>query len=411
MALSGAISARHAVPCGDSPGNARSSVVLRSRRSVIQMPASLRHLGVPGWNDADKILLSSGLALPFGIGWLLRSLQLAADAAQSTYVDRTFLPVMLPFLWAQVGCHLLLILVALALRGRPRLPWLVHAEIQLWTATLAWSLYVLGPFTTSMGVLLLAVPVIGYLIFEPRPMNIGLISLAIGLGLAVGLPIVGAAPYAPFLARAPYAAGRLETPWLISFGLPSLFAAVLCVVVHTRLLRRLRERQADLERLSSTDGLTGLVNRRVFFQRMAEEMARARRYALPLCLVMIDLDHFKAINDGYGHLIGDRVLRDLGGRMREAVRVGDVAARYGGEEFAVLLPHTALADACVVAARLLAVPRAVLVGDGPGARGATASLGVAELRADEDSDALIARADAALFAAKRGGRDRVEVAA
>ncbi len=375
------------------------------------MPARLRNLGVAGWRDADKVLLVSGLSVPFMLGWLLRSLQILGDPGISTYVDRDVVPIVLPFLWAQVAAHGLLIALALLRRRRERDPVLVHAEIQIWTTSLALSLYVIGPFTSSMGTLVLAIPVLGCLIFDAGPMRAGLTTLAIGMGLAIALPLVGAAPYAPFLARAPFHDGRLETPWLISFGLPSLFAAIVCIVIHVRLLARLRARQAELERLSTTDALTGLANRTLFFRRLAEELARARRYQLPLCVVMIDLDHFKAINDAYGHLIGDRVLRDLGGRMLAALRVGDLAARYGGEEFAVLLPHTALADAETVAARLLGVPRAVAVGDGPGAGHATASLGVAELRPGEDADALIARADAALYDAKRGGRDRWVLAA
>ncbi|WP_217915816.1 GGDEF domain-containing protein [Miltoncostaea marina] len=162
---------------------------------------------------------------------------------------------------------------------------------------------------------------------------------------------------------------------------------------------RARER---LVALATTDGLTGLANRRVFHERLAGEAARARRAGRPLSLVMIDLDHFKAVNDTHGHQAGDEVLRAMATRLRETSRAGDVVARFGGEEMAWLLPDAAWADALEAAERL----RSRIRGEPVGAAGrVTASLGVAEMdgRGPED---LVRRADLALYRAKAGGRDR-----
>ncbi len=365
---------------------------------------------VERWRDPDKVLLVSLLTLPFAAAWLARVFQVRADPTLSPYVNRDFLPTLLPFLVAQVLGHVALIAAALVLRRRaePRAPWLVHAQVQFWLSCMSFSLYVQGPFTSSFGVLVLALPVIGYQLFDARPMNLGLVTLLTGTALSVVLPLAGLVPYAPFVGEAPAAHGHLHPAWAVSVGLPSLFAIGVVLFIHITLMRRLKARQAQLERLSSTDALTGLANRAVFFERLEAEVARATRHALPLCVVMLDADHFKRVNDTLGHQVGDALLRGLASALRGAVRGHDVAARYGGEEFAVLLPHTTLAEARVVTTRLLEAARRV---DVAGGGLMTVSLGVAEFTPGEGADGVVARADAALYQSKRDGRDRVTEAA
>lgn len=367
---------------------------------------------VARWKDADKVLLCSGLTLPFALGWVLRLHHLAADPTASPYVNRGFLWFHLPFQWAQALGHLLLVLVALVLRRRPerRMPWLVHAEIHFWIVCMSISLYVVGAFTTPFAILLLALPIIGYLLFEPRQMHAGLVTMAVGSALAIVLPQLGLVPYAPFLARAPFENGHLHPAWIAAFGVPSIFVSLVVVLIHTSLVRQLRERQAELEHLSRTDVLTGLSNRTFFFERLDEEIARSRRYGQPLSVLMVDADHFKSINDTFGHSTGDEVLRVLGTRIRESLRTIDVAARYGGEEFALVLPETDLESAEVVATRLLGVARTVTFGPEEAERRLTVSIGLAELRPGETAGSLVGRADAALYQAKREGRDRMELA-
>jgi diguanylate cyclase (GGDEF)-like protein len=137
---------------------------------------------------------------------------------------------------------------------------------------------------------------------------------------------------------------------------------------------------------------------------------RVRRYQEPLCLVLLDIDHFKAINDTYGHPAGDEVIRSLGQACRQVVRAADMAGRLGGEEFALLLPHTSLEAAREVAERLRLLVAGTEVTTRAGSIAFRISLGVAERRPEEDVDALYIRADEALYTAKREGRDRTVLA-
>jgi len=162
-----------------------------------------------------------------------------------------------------------------------------------------------------------------------------------------------------------------------------------------------------LEELSTTDALTGAYNRRKFNDLTLAEVERVRRYGHPLSLLILDIDHFKRVNDTHGHEAGDEVLVVLAGLLRAGIRATDSLARWGGEEFVVLSPDVTLEGEAELAERLRAAAAAhdhVSVGT------VTVSLGVAQHRPGETPDELFARADEALYRAKDGGRDRVEVA-
>jgi len=169
--------------------------------------------------------------------------------------------------------------------------------------------------------------------------------------------------------------------------------------------------KARLYALANIDGLTGLYCRRYFDVRIAEEIERARRFDSSFCLILMDLDDFKHINDTLGHIEGDRALRDVAAISASQLRGVDLAARYGGEELAFLLPRTSLTDAHAVAERIREALASHSVGENGRARHLTASLGVAgwcESGVD-DLVSLVARADAALYRAKAAGKNRVEV--
>jgi len=173
-------------------------------------------------------------------------------------------------------------------------------------------------------------------------------------------------------------------------------------------LRQLSER---LQALSSTDPLTGIANRRTFDERMAIEVARANRYGTPLSLVMIDLDHFKELNDRFGHPVGDEVLKRVAQLIDREKRLGDVVARYGGEEFSAILPHTEPSAAMIWAERARQTIAATEVQSDGGAFNVTASFGVVGATPGRaDPPALIEEADQALYQAKARGRNRVVMA-
>ena len=173
--------------------------------------------------------------------------------------------------------------------------------------------------------------------------------------------------------------------------------------------RELKEANEKVEKLARTDSLTGLANRRTLQEAMQREIARAARLGEHLSLVMADLDHFKSINDQYGHTTGDRVLAEAGAVFGSHLRPYDLAARYGGEEFVLLLPATSTEGAMVVAERMRKALADITVPDCP--RQITMSLGVATWMPGETPEQFVARADAALYHAKNTGRNRVEAAA
>jgi diguanylate cyclase (GGDEF)-like protein len=166
----------------------------------------------------------------------------------------------------------------------------------------------------------------------------------------------------------------------------------------------------EVRRQATTDELTGLVNRRRFMEALETEVERARIFDTPFSVVLADLDDFKRINDDYGHHGGDLALKSFGRLLAEQVRDFDVAARLGGEEFAVLLPQATAEAAAAVAERIRAAlgQAHIPVSNATHVR-LTASFGVAESTADQTTDELLRRADDALYAAKRTGKDRVIV--
>jgi diguanylate cyclase (GGDEF)-like protein len=193
-------------------------------------------------------------------------------------------------------------------------------------------------------------------------------------------------------------------------------------------VRELKEQLADLEaansellsrnsalsEISARDALTGLYNRWYVMEKIDSEMNRSLRHRSPVSLIMLDIDHFKRVNDSFGHSAGDRVLRSVGQVLRDSCRIYDIAGRYGGEEFCVVLPETKVGNTTVVAERIrerLAANRFEIGGDSVAV---TASIGIAGIDAIESEAALspailIDRADQALYSAKHRGRNRVEM--
>jgi len=169
-------------------------------------------------------------------------------------------------------------------------------------------------------------------------------------------------------------------------------------------------REKLLAELAMKDVLTEAYNRRYFDRRLVEELDRCRRYGRSLGLVMLDLDHFKEVNDLHGHLFGDETLRRSVKAWASVLRSSDILARYGGEEFCVLLPETELPEASLLAERVRAATSASEIEYGGRVARITASAGVAASRPGDGPDDILRRVDEALYRAKAGGRNRVEAA-
>jgi two-component system cell cycle response regulator len=190
-----------------------------------------------------------------------------------------------------------------------------------------------------------------------------------------------------------------------------LLSTINDAVIKWSQLQQSRANQEELERIANYDSLTGLLNRRAILQEMDDQIKRVRRYRAPLSIVMLDIDHFKKVNDKYGHIVGDSVLEEMAKTIGLVVRGTDVVGRYGGEEFIIILPHAEQDAALSVAER---VRNAVVAVEMKSSNGdtfsVTVSQGVASYMSNEDIYSLIQRADAALYQAKENGRDRIESA-
>lgn len=170
----------------------------------------------------------------------------------------------------------------------------------------------------------------------------------------------------------------------------------------------LEQKVRELDILATTDTLTGIHNRRHFIRRASEEFSRSKRYGVPLSFLMVDADHFKSINDTYGHDVGDEVLKSIANGLKDTIRQNDCVGRLGGEEFGVLLIHTSLVSAVTVAERTINLLRSSCGIYMTSRVCVTLSVGVCEVSDDIDTlDELMRRADMALLQAKRSGRDRV----
>ena len=198
--------------------------------------------------------------------------------------------------------------------------------------------------------------------------------------------------------------------WLIlgAFGAGALILFLSLVLLVGN--RRLRKTETALRELATTDGLTGVANRRQFLARAEEELARVQRFDQPAALLMLDLDHFKRINDTHGHAAGDAVLIAFTATVNDALRKVDCVGRIGGEEFAVLLTGCEIGDAHLFAERLRQLVADLKVSCDQQDIGVTVSIGIASMqRADVSPASVLERADAALYRAKVAGRNRVEV--
>jgi two-component system cell cycle response regulator len=177
-----------------------------------------------------------------------------------------------------------------------------------------------------------------------------------------------------------------------------------------KLVKKLNEAQTHLKHMAITDDLTGLRNRRYIVERLDEECERARRTGHPLSLIMLDIDHFKEINDRHGHLFGDVVLRVVAARIKSILRKHDIVGRVGGEEFLIICPESSIDETLIVAERIRMLINEETIGDGVNEVMVALSAGVTEItKSDTTSDRIFSRVDRALYKAKEAGRNKVVV--
>lgn len=350
----------------------------------------------------DKKLESDFRAYELGVGYKSLSLVLPL-------VGFLFLGFVLPDIftlgiglnfWVLSGVRLFVFIVALC---APR--------VLLPTSSIRWREGVLAALT-MLGVLAFGLALIVY-----REQNIYLQAISIllvisaqylipnrflfSLGISLFIIAIGVANLVLAVENIP---GSVMSALIVDYCIMALISAIVWLR-NCRSRRREYSKTIELEMISKTDQLTGLGNRRHLDERFSELKASIHRYGEPQALILIDLDNFKALNDDYGHEAGDDVLKETARRLLGALRSGDFLCRWGGEEFVALISHANMEAAMGSAHRLKAA-----LSDSPMNLVGTvrASFGVTPIKADDDVNDSIARADIALYRAKNAGRNRIE---
>lgn len=274
--------------------------------------------------------------------------------------------------------------------------------------TLSVCSHYIGTLTLSAGVVLLGGPVFGFIVLNRAVVWTAFI---VALTTIVGLSYASSAgllPYAPVVIPPATAAAQLF--WTSSNFLFAAPHVILIVILADQTLNWWRKREDMIRHLSRTDALTGIHNRRSIIEMMEKESARTHRHGPPLCVVLLDLDHFKKINDTWGHPMGDRVLQETAALLRDTIRQCDAVGRYGGEEFMLILPDTSLEGAGKLVERCRANLANLNITSPSGARlPISGSFGLVcnQYHLTATADLLIKEADDALYQAKDGGRNRV----
>ncbi|MEV0718388.1 diguanylate cyclase [Asanoa sp. NPDC050611] len=388
---------------------------------IAAIPAILVGIGSSGHLRHIRGLLDAGL-LALGLGTIGWQVAISPSLPQAPRVAD-----IVAFAYPLFGVALVTLLAAVGLAGRHRLPvWamLVGAGFAVAGITDSVYAYTIAAQNIDSNWINIGWQIEAVLfglgavaaIRRPEPearerarsRDLTAVPLVIAALAAVGLLV------ADRLDQGPITGGTLAILLALFAGL--LSRQLLIIRDRTRLATQLRAALREQERLAITDGLTGVYNRRFFQEMLRIEAERADRAETPLSLVLLDLDEFKKVNDGYGHPAGDTVLAQIADRIRGSVRASDIVARYGGEEFGCLLPGVNEEVAIEIAEQIRqAIGRTeVGVGQGRSVR-LTSSLGVATAGTRDshpltDPDGLVNEADAALYRAKATGRNRVVAA-
>lgn len=305
--------------------------------------------------------------------------------------------------------------------GRPLPWWIVPVSVGVMAAfnihywvTSGNSDFLMGVYSTIAGLLPLQAI---WLLFKSREdPSTRPAQLLVGVSLLLYSAVVllrGFHGYHDWWQGQPYVFPLESFSYLLpyNFGIPALVMGFVGVTLMTmqRILAVGRTHQIRGEYLATRDDLTRLLNRRAFRTVAERDLARALRQKHSLCLAMIDLDHFKRLNDSYGHSFGDEALRHFADAWQGQLRETDVLARYGGEEFVLSLPDTSPQEARVLLDRARLAVAGTALYAGSNAVSVTFSAGITEARQGDTIDLLLSRADEALYRAKDNGRDRVEV--
>lgn len=380
------------------------------RKAASRSPAIYRLLD---WSDSEKCMLLSvmlSIYMLFYLAWHLVTAFFTDFGAQ--YVSPTGATQVTGVLLFNLSGYLVMIAWAVLLRKtRRQSRFFVHCFVQFFGVSFLLLGLMFGLYSPITGMVLLGSPLVGFILFGFRPVAWGFTVSTLMVLLLAWLSASGYDIYALYFRADPTAKDSLSYYWIastVAFSVPFVTAVLTLVSL---LLRRWVSREAQVRAMAVQDPLTGLANRRALFDQFAHEIARARRAGEDLSVCVLDLDHFKQINDRYGHAAGDTVLVRVAERLRQILRETDRIGRIGGEEFVLVLPATGRIGAKNVVERCRAVlyDTPIVLDDGTPLT-VSASFGVVAAAPDMETteSQLVSRADEALYQAKQRGRNRVE---
>jgi diguanylate cyclase (GGDEF)-like protein len=363
-----------------------------------------------GWTAVSRALLLQGFLLPFLMLSFFGSVWFLIQPELAPYLRAGELATFTTLIGALTLYGTILFAVGLYLRGHQPHSMLYQFLVAIFACL--WPIaagYYYGLHISGMVAAFLATSVLAVVLLDRWVAMVGVFAGVLGAVLISGLEQARVVRHAPLLRSAPFDASHLEHSWFWGIGVSVFLSALLVIFLVDQLVRKERAYARLLRELAVTDALTGAANRRHFIDALERELQRAGRFGFPVSVVLLDIDHFKRVNDSFGHPAGDEVLVQVVARLAAKLRESDLLARYGGEEFVVLLSHLGAVEARDAADRLRAV-----VSEEPlqveGQRiPVTASFGVATVEPGETVGGreLLRRADSAMYWAKRAGRDRV----
>ncbi|MDO8415006.1 MAG: GGDEF domain-containing protein [Agitococcus sp.] len=364
------------------------------------------------WSEVDKSIFVMLLLIPI-LGAYIASiiaLQLMPNATLLVHLEplHELLKIELGLLFGA----LVITGVGIYLRKRrPTTLWIQHLATQYYSLSLITCSYYIGTLTFCTGVVLLGAPVFGFILLNRRVVwGATIVSTIALLGLTYATAY-GWLPYAPAVIPPTNSATNLIWVNLIFFYTAPHFIVI--IMFADQILHYWRNREDTIRTLSRTDMLTSLLNRRSIMELLDMEVARTLRHGPPLTIVILDLDHFKRINDTWGHPTGDRVLKEAARILTTCIRKCDLVGRFGGEEFMIMLPDTTLAGAATLIERCRAIlAETTILADNGDTIHISGSFGLAsnENRLLLSTEAMIKLADEALYRAKAEGRNRLELA-
>lgn len=362
------------------------------------------------WSAVDKSLFVVVALAPILAGYLLGIRYMLALPGRDLLVNVTALHEVQALLAGLIaGTFVIAALCLLVRRTHPETLWLQHLAAQYYALSLVACSYYVGTMTFATGIVLLGAPVFGFILLNRVVVWWAAASGALALVSLTYASTFGWIPYAPSMVPPQDAAARLW--WINTMYLFSAPHVLVILVFADQTVSWWHQREDTIRELGSTDMLTGLHNRRSIMEQLEKEVARSRRDGQPLSVVLLDLDHFKRINDTWGHPTGDRVLQRSARVLRESLRQHDSVGRYGGEEFMLLLPGTTLEGARILLERCREqVADSIVDADTGESVRLSASFGLActDGLPDVEAEDLIRLADEALYRAKAAGRNRIE---